>query len=246
MTLRNRLGILYRNLFASTHLQHSKEELTRLLKAHGESPEALVKITDEFRGRGWFLEVRSWQIKSEFTGMLKWAKDLKPANILEIGTAKGATLLAWCRFASNKVVSVDLPGGIHGGGYPEIKQGLYQHFVSDRPKVKLCCIQDDSHAESTRQRAETFLAGDKLDILFIDGDHTYAGVRRDFELWSPLVRPGGYVVFHDILPHKDLHDCEVDKLWTELKAQYPWQEFVEDPTQGWAGIGLLTLPAFKD
>jgi predicted O-methyltransferase YrrM len=242
MTLRNRLGILYRNLFASSHLRTAKAELTRLLRQYGETPAALVKITDEFRGHGWFLEIRSWQIKSEFIDMLMWAKDLKPANILEIGTAKGATLLAWCRFASNKVVSVDLPGGIHGGGYPEIKQGLYQHFVSDRDKVKLFCIQDDSHAATTRQKAESFLAGDKLDILFIDGDHTYSGVKRDFELWSPLVRPGGFVVFHDILPHKDLHDCEVDKLWAELKAQYTWQEFVENPNQGWAGIGAVRMP----
>jgi predicted O-methyltransferase YrrM len=242
MTLRNRLGILYRNLFAPAHLAQAKAQLTSRLKSRGESAEALVKITDEFKGRGWFLEIRSWQINSEFTGMVSWAMAQKPANILEIGTAKGATLLTWCRMATNKVVSVDLPDGIHGGGYPAVKQGLYQHFVADRPGVKLHCIQDDSHADSTRKKAEAFLAGDQLDILFIDGDHTYAGVKRDFDLWSPLVKPGGHVVFHDILPHKDLHDCEVDKLWEELKARYTWQEFVENPAQGWAGIGVVQMP----
>lgn len=242
MTLRNRLGIIYRNVFATSHLAHAKERLTGLLRSRGESPEALVAITDEFKGRGWFLAISSWQIKSEFIEMVKWAAEQKPANILEIGTAKGATLLAWCRIATHKVVSVDLPGGIHGGGYPAIKQGLYQHFVADRPGVSLCCIQDDSHAEATRSKAEAFLKGDKLDILFIDGDHTYAGVKRDFELWSPLVRPGGYVVFHDILLHKELHDCEVDKLWSELKQKYAWQEFVENPDQGWAGIGAVQMP----
>ncbi|MFZ4594999.1 MAG: class I SAM-dependent methyltransferase [Verrucomicrobiaceae bacterium] len=242
MTLRNRLGILYRNLFASAHLAAAKSRLSELLKSRGESPEALVAITDEFKGRGWFLEICSWQVKSEFTGMVQWAMEQKPTNILEIGTAKGATLLSWCRVATHKVVSVDLPGGIHGGGYPAIKQGLYQHFVADRPGVSLCCIQDDSQAEATRQKAEDFLQGDKLDLLFIDGDHTYAGVKRDFELWSPLVRPGGHVLFHDILPHKDLPDCEVDKLWSELKQRFTWREFVENPEQGWAGIGAVQMP----
>lgn len=242
MTLRNRLGILYRNLFARLHLAQAKASLSVLLRLRGESPEALVAITEEFKGRGWFREIRSWQVPSEFIAMVKWAMEQRPANILEIGTAKGATLLTWCRVATNKVVSVDLPGGIHGGGYPSAKQGLYQHFVSDRPGVSLCCIQDDSHAEATRQEVEVFLKGDKLDLLFIDGDHTYAGVKRDFELWSPLVRPGGHVIFHDILPHKDLHDCEVDKLWSELKQKYTWREFVENPEQGWAGIGAVQMP----
>ncbi len=204
MTLRNRLGIFYRNLFASTHLKQAKSRLDSLLEAYGEDPESIVRITEEFKGSGWFLEIRSWQIRTEFIGMVVWAKAQKPANILEIGTANGATLLAWCRTAANKVVSVDLQGGIHGGGYPPVKQKFYQHFLVHRPGVKLACIQEDSHAEGTSDKAKTFLAGDKLDILFIDGDHTYEGVKRDFELWSPLVQPGGYVIFHDILPHQKL------------------------------------------
>ena len=36
-------------------------------------------------------------------------------------------------------------------------------------------------------------------FLLIDADHSYEGVRRDFEAWSPLVAPGGLIVFHDYL-----------------------------------------------
>ena len=35
-------------------------------------------------------------------------------------------------------------------------------------------------------------------LLFIDGDHSYEGCRRDFELWSPFVVPGGIIAFHDV------------------------------------------------
>jgi predicted O-methyltransferase YrrM len=40
-----------------------------------------------------------------------------------------------------------------------------------------------------------------LDFLFIDGDHTYKGVKEDFEMYSPLVRKGGVIAFHDITKH---------------------------------------------
>jgi len=42
--------------------------------------------------------------------------------------------------------------------------------------------------------------GGELNFLFIDGDHTYEGVRKNFEMYSPLVRRGGIVAFHDIVP----------------------------------------------
>lgn len=36
-----------------------------------------------------------------------------------------------------------------------------------------------------------------LDLLFVDGDHTYEGAASDLARWTPLVRPGGHVVLHD-------------------------------------------------
>lgn len=38
---------------------------------------------------------------------------------------------------------------------------------------------------------------DRFDLFFIDGDHEYAGVKRDFERWKSAVRPGGHLIFHD-------------------------------------------------
>lgn len=37
-----------------------------------------------------------------------------------------------------------------------------------------------------------------IDFLFIDGNHAYEAVRKDFEDWSPKVKPGGYIAFHDV------------------------------------------------
>lgn len=243
--LRNILGRCYRTFFWPLHWVLSVREFHRIRQLTPDTPEGWIQITEQYRGKGWFADMSSWQVRSELVQMFKLVKAQKPRVILEIGTAKGATLLGWCRMASRKVVSVDLPGGIHGGGYPEVKQRLYREFVADRADVSIHLIQGDSHLPITRERAEQALAGDKIDILFIDGDHTYAGVKTDFELWSPLVRPGGMVIFHDILFHKHVANCEVDKLWAELKKIYGTSDIIENPEQGWAGIGVLKMPDQK-
>lgn len=241
MRFRTTLGRIYRDFMSPIHFALSAREFLRLRCGLPDDPEGWIQITERYRGKGWFADMSSWQVRTEFLQMFEHVKAQNPSVILEIGTAKGATLLGWCRMASRKVVSVDLPGGIHGGGYPKAKRRLYRQFVADRPDVALHLIQADSHLAATRERAEQALAGDKIDVLFIDGDHTYEGVKADFELWSPLVRPGGLVIFHDILPHKHVAGCEVDKLWAELKTRFATIEFVENADQGWAGIGVLIL-----
>jgi predicted O-methyltransferase YrrM len=135
-------------------------------------------------------------------------------------------------------------GGVGGGGYPKAKTKLFHHFAIDRPGVEIVLLREDSHSLDTREHVRKLLAGRTIDFLFIDGDHTYAGARRDFEIWSELVTPGGHVAFHDILRAPEGSECEVDRLWAELKEKYPERfEFVEDPQQAWHGIGILRMPA---
>ena len=60
-------------------------------------------------------------------------------------------------------------------------------------------------------------------------------------MYSPLVRKGGIVAFHDIVAH-DLKDgCEVDKFWNEVKVGYRNVEIVERQNQKCARIGVLYL-----
>jgi predicted O-methyltransferase YrrM len=77
--------------------------------------------------------------------------------------------------------------------------------------------------------------------LFIDGDHSCAGVKRDFELYAPLVRSRGIVAFHDILLRKDSPDIEVYRLWNVLKEQYQHREIIAQTGSypNLTGIGIL-------
>jgi predicted O-methyltransferase YrrM len=181
------------------------------------------------------------QVREEILGLLKVLIQYKPRNILEIGTARGGTLFLFSRIASPDaiIISIDLPGGPFGGGYPVWKIPIYRSFVL--PGQKLSLIRGDSHDLRTLKIVEEILGVMKLDFLFIDGDHTYKGVKMDFEMYSPLVGKGGIIAFHDIVPHPPETSCEVSKFWNEIKHSYRHQEIVKDWNQRWAGIGVLFI-----
>jgi predicted O-methyltransferase YrrM len=86
---------------------------------------------------------------------------------------------------------------------------------------------------------KNILKGKKVDFLFIDGDHTYKGVKRDFEMYSPLVKEGSIIAFHDIAVHPPETGCEVSKFWNEIKEMYDYVEIIKDQDQGRVGIGVL-------
>ena len=164
--------------------------------------------------------------------------ELKPKVVLEIGTAGGGTLFLFTRVADPeaKIISIDLPGGHFGGGYPRWKIPLYKSFSREGQKIYL--IRRSSHDPKTLEEVKRILSGERVDFLFIDGDHTYEGVKRDFEMYAPLARPGGIIAMHDIVKHPPETGCEVNKFWNQIK-QHRNIEIVKDYNQGWAGIGVL-------
>jgi predicted O-methyltransferase YrrM len=182
------------------------------------------------------------QVRSEIVELGKILQAFPPRRSLEIGTNYGGTLLMLCTLSppAAQIISIDLPWGRFGGGYPLRKIPLYRRFPRFGQRLHL--IRADSHAAETKQRVLHILSGEPLDYLFLDGDHTYDGVRRDFEMYAPLVRSGGIAAFHDIAEHKREKDCGVDRFWSETKQRYRHREIIADPKQGWAGIGVLFMP----
>jgi len=182
--------------------------------------------------------ITPWQYREEISKLTAEIKKLKPKNALEIGTANGGTLFLLCRLADPKakIMSVDLPEGKFGGGYPAWKTKLYKKFAL--PKQELDLVRGDSHLPESFKIVRSHFDGAELDYLFIDGDHSYEGVKQDYEMYSPLVRKGGIIAFHDIVEHKS-SDCKVDEFWREVKQGKESKEFVKDHDQGQYGIGIL-------
>lgn len=197
----------------------------------------LVDLIEYFRA--WRQIVRTQQVKDEISGLLKIFTTQQPQTIMEIGTSKGGTLFLFSQLAPPHatIISLDLPKGRFGGGYPAWKIPLYRSFARNGQTIKL--VRANSHHPHTLQTIEHFLHDKPLDFLFIDGDHTYDGVKQDFDMYRHLVRPDGTIAFHDIAPHPEETGCEVHKFWNEIKQDYPSYELVADPNQQWAGIGIL-------
>jgi len=108
------------------------------------------------------------------------------------------------------------------------------------PEKDLHFIRKNSHEQNTLQEVKGILNNDKIDFLYIDGDHTYEGVKSDFKMYSDFVADGGIVAFHDIIPSPSDNRIEVNEFWNELKEQYgQTKEIVADPNQGFGGIGVL-------
>ncbi len=186
-----------------------------------------------------FFTIRPFQLREELVELLALVAGLHAKVMLEIGTALGGTLYLFTKAADSDAVimTIDLPRGPFGGGYPMWKLPLYKSFAKGQQRIDL--IRGDSHSSVSFEQVKMILGGKKLDFLFIDGDHKYEGVRRDYEMYGPLTREGGLIAFHDIVPQALESECEVSKFWNEVRHSYKHTEIVKDWNQKRGGIGVL-------
>lgn len=181
------------------------------------------------------------QKTDEMVPFVDYLTEHKPAVACEVGTASGATnfILTQSVPSIRRMIGVDL--------LVQNRALLHQYR---RPDQALRYINGSSHDGKTRRKVEAWLGGDQLDLLFIDGDHTFDGVLRDFLDYRPFVRDGGLIAFHDIVPDNVLRGTavtsaawagEVPVFWQQLKDHYPHREFVADWSQEGFGIGVITF-----
>ena len=120
-------------------------------------------------------------------------------RVVEIGVYEGSSAVVLCEvLAPDADLHLVDPFGHHAAALPSgwgateragrrvVARAVRRH---DGPRVHW-------HVDFSAPVARRWDEGG-IDLLFIDGDHSEAGVAEDWELWSPLVVPGGTVVFHD-------------------------------------------------
>ena len=165
----------------------------------------------------------------ELAGLLELVQALQAQVIVEIGSYAGGTLWAWAQLGAT-VFAVDLPPS---GVYAATGEGQQPHGAG--------VVLGDSHDPLTLETLRSVLMGRPVDVLFIDGDHTYEGVKADYEMYAPLVRDGGLIALHDIVAHPGQPDIEVHRYWDEIRT--PDAIELIDPTDPpWGGIGVLHVP----
>jgi predicted O-methyltransferase YrrM len=170
--------------------------------------------------------------KADLEVLLPLVARLKPKTILEIGAWRGYSIEVWYNaFKPSKLITIE-------------NESVALDFINERVKNYEFAYMDpsptlialDSHSDRALTTVVKELKEDLVDFLFIDGDHSYEGVKKDFHFYSPLVRRGGIIAFHDILCHADGTE-EVDIFWKEIKDTHPMQEIKE--SQNSTGIGVL-------
>jgi predicted O-methyltransferase YrrM len=172
------------------------------------------------------------QWEAEFAVLLALYRLIAPSDVLEIGTYHGGTLYHWLQnsIADTHIVSVD-----------SYAVGVDNRHLYDEWNVNGCdlrVIAGDSHDPSTVNAVGAY---GQFDFVLIDAGHFYKEVKRDWELYRPMVRPGGLMCFHDILTHPAWPSIEVGQLWEQIKQDHLTFEIVADRNAEWGGIGVVLL-----
>ncbi len=203
-----------------------------------EDLKALVDFGFGFSSLGF--SCRPVQLRSEITALLEILDKRHVRAMLEIGTDRGGTLFLFSRISAPgaKIVSINLPWSKLNAYCMRYRNILYKSFATGGQEM--CLLTGSSHEPSTLSEVRKFLSREKLDFLFIDGDHSYEGVKRDFEMYAPLVKKGGLVAFHDIAGTLENSANPVHKYWGELQERYR-NKSVEIMHEDRYGIGIIYL-----
>jgi predicted O-methyltransferase YrrM len=173
-----------------------------------------------------------WQNPTEFEMLYRMVEQRQPKRILEIGAFFGGTLWNWFQLPSAEViVSVDLPVPEGSEHHKRVWQSraLWGDWAKETG-VKFLDLIGRSDDWFIRNEAE---GRGPYDFMFIDGDHSYDGVKNDFVQYRPMLARGGAIAFHDTIRHEP----GVIRFAEELKDLYPWSQYF---SPDW-GAGILVV-----
>jgi Methyltransferase domain len=184
-----------------------------------------------------------------WTPHLHFAYDLvavfQPRLLVELGVDRGESYFAFCQSAlenqtGTRCVGVDTwAGDEHAGGYDETT--FAQVSAHNRENY----APFSTLVRSTFDDALSRFEPESIDLFHLDGFHSEAAARHDFDSWLPKIRRGGIVLLHDVGVRKK--GFGVWKVWTELQNQGRSWTFHDGPGLGvWQKPPASPLPGFLD
>lgn len=160
---------------------------------------------------------------------------LRPKVVVELGAHNGLSFFTFCQSMKENDVdgmcyAVDTwAGDEHTGDYgssvfDDVRDYAREEYSGISYLMQMLFNEALNH-----------FSDESIDLLHIDGLHTYEAVREDFDNWYPKVRPGGIILFHDI--EARMKDYGVWKFWEELQTEHETFHFLHG-----FGLGVLRKP----
>lgn len=161
---------------------------------------------------------------------------LRPKIIVELGVQLGISYCSFCQAVQTlsidaKCFGVDTwAGDAHTGAYESTVLDTLRKFHDP------LYGQFSKLVQTTFDEAVAQFDDHSIDLLHIDGYHTYEAVSHDYETWINKVSPGGVVLFHDT--HVREKDFGVYRFWDEVRSGSPNFEFTHSRGLGVLAVGL--------
>ena len=162
-------------------------------------------------------------------------RNLRPRRLVELGVCLGTSFFAFCQAVKDggldtELVAVDTwegdeHTGRYGPGYLDEFNGVWRARF---PRLAVRQVRRPF------DEARTEVKEGSVDLLHLDGCHSYEAARHDYETWAGSVREGGIILLHDIAVRDDGRGFGVYRLWDELKARFPTAEFAHS-----CGLGVV-------
>ncbi len=175
----------------------------------------------------WTSGFSAWEDNFDYAHQL--CRALNPSCIVELGVHFGDSLRCFAESTSPgcRIIGIDTwEGDIHTGEFTDEVYNTCRDQLKEFPNVTLI--------RSTFDQARSSVQDKSVQILHIDGLHTYEAVKHDFENWKSAVAPGGVILLHDIMVHHE--PFGVWKLWEEIKGKYPTEQI------SWVhGLGVVFI-----
>lgn len=146
------------------------------------------------------------QKSQELWILVQAIQELPAKRILEVGTANGGTLKFFEQVAAPEGLVVSIDSAQH------TLASLPVDFSNPLCDIRL--VTGNSQIPETVEQVKSILGNEPVDFLYIDADHSYEGVKKDFENYHPFVRSGGIIGFHDV------NYPPVKRLWDEINIPH--------------------------
>ncbi|MES2395658.1 MAG: class I SAM-dependent methyltransferase [Bacteroidota bacterium] len=175
------------------------------------------------------------QVPEEYAELLLALKGYGAESYLSLGVGNGGSFAMECFFMQKSLTNaIEIDNLAYGAQIGQNEKEILDFIEIARPFMnKDCNLQ--FYKQTTDVYFNQLSKTAKFDVIFIDADHSYEGVKKDYDNSLNHINKGGLIIFHDV----NSDACPgIKRIWSDVKKQYRHWEFIHSKT---CGIGVIQI-----